>query len=185
MPNYGNSSFNPYCPPFLLGQVCISWSQVALSTQALWSSITVNPHWPSHKMANLWISRAISAPLTIRLDSTGPSREGAIQPAIAVLAQYCDRWKNLDLRIEEKMVSRLNSIRHRLPWLETLRIQNPRESQLWCQSQELNIFELAPRLHNLSLACGISYTGVKIPTSTKHRHHTPGSIGRRNFHQSN
>ena len=163
MPNYGNSSFNPHFPPFLLGRVCIGWRQVASSTQVLWSSITVNPYWPSHKMAKLWIERAISAPLTIHLDSTGPSREGPIQPAIAVLAQYCDRWKDLDIRIEETMVSRLNSIRHRLPWLETLRIQNPRESRLWCQSQELNIFELAPRLHNVSLARGISHTSVKIP----------------------
>ena len=82
---------------------------------------------------------------------------------MAVLAQYCDRWKDLDLRIEETMVSRLNSIRHRLPWLETLRIQNPKESQSWCRSRELNIFELAPRLRNLSLGYGISHTSVKIP----------------------
>lgn len=163
MPSYGSPSFNPQCSPFLFGQVCIGWRQVALLTQTLWSSITVNPYWPSHKMAALWVSRAMSAPLEIRLNSTGLPRAGAIQPAISVLALYCDRWKDLDLRIEEKMVLRLNLIRHRLPWLETLRIQNPKASQPWCRSQELNIFELAPRLRNLSLGIGISHTSVKIP----------------------
>jgi len=107
------------------------------------------------------MSRAMTAPLTIRLDYTGISRAGRIQPTIAVLTQYCDRWQKLDLCIPESMVSRLDSIRDRLPWLKTLRIQNPTESRSW--SHELSIFEFAPQLCHLSLGCGISHTRLKIP----------------------
>jgi hypothetical protein len=162
MPNHGMSSFDPEHSPLLVGQVCIGWRQVALSTQALWSSITVTRDRPSNKMANLWISRALSVPLTIRLDCTGSSKVGSIRLAILVLVQYCDRWKTLELCIPESAIPRLRSIRHRLPSLESLSIQNPKESQFW--SHEFSIFEFAPRLSKLSLGPGIFHDArFKIP----------------------
>ncbi|KIM77200.1 hypothetical protein PILCRDRAFT_825552 [Piloderma croceum F 1598] len=145
MSNYGMSSFDPEHSPLLVGQVCIGWRRVALSTQALWSSITVTRDRPSNKMANLWISRALSAPLTIRLDYTGSSKVGPIRPAISALVQYCDRWKILELCIPESAISRLRSIRHRLPSLESLSIQNPKASR------------------KLSLGPGIFHARFKIP----------------------
>ena len=162
MPNHGMSSFDPEHSPLLVGQVCIGWRQVALSTQALWSSITVTRDRPSNKMANLWISRALSVPLTIRLDCTGSSKVGSIRLAISVLVQYCDRWKTLELCIPESAIPRLRSIRHRLPSLESLSIQNPQESRFW--SHEFSIFEFAPRLSKLSLGPGIFHDArFKIP----------------------
>ena len=139
----------------------MGWRQVTLSAQALWSSITVTRDRPSNKMTNLWISRALSAPLTIRLDCTGSSRVGHIQLAISVLVQYCDRWKILELCIPESTVPRLKSIRYRLPSLESLSIENPKTPRLW--SHELNIFEFAPRLRNLSIGHGIFHARLKIP----------------------
>jgi len=166
MSNYGMSSFDPKRSPLLVGQVCMGWRQVALSTEALWSSITVTRDRPSDKMTNLWISRALSAPLTIHLDCTGSSKVGPIQPAISVLVQYCDRWKILELRIPESTIPRLRSIRHRLPSLESLSMQNPKESRFWSHEfniHEFNIFELAPRLSKLSLGPGIFHARLKIP----------------------
>jgi F-box-like len=161
MPNYGMSSFDPERSPLLVGRVCVGWRQVALSTEALWSSITVTRDRPSEKMANLWISRALSVPLTIHLDCTGSSKFGPMQSAISVLVQYCDRWKILKLRIPESTIPRLQSIRHRLPSLESLSIQNPKESRFW--SHEFSIFEFAPRLSKLSLGPGIFHARLKIP----------------------
>ena len=163
MSSPGMSSFDLKHSPLLVGQVCVGWRKVALSTQALWSSITVTHNQPSAKAVNLWISRAMSVPSTIHLDSTVFSRTRHIRPALAALVQYCDRWKDLSLCIEERMVSRLYSIKHRLPWLESLQIQNAKESQSWRLSQELDIFELAPRLRNLSLGHGICHAKLKIP----------------------
>ena len=166
MPNDGMSSFNPERSPLLVGRVCTGWRQVALSTEALWSSITVTRDRPSEKMANLWISRALSVPLTIHLDCTGSSKFGPMQPAISVLVQYCDRWKILELRIPESTIPRLQSIRHRLPSLESLSIQNPKELRFWsCEFNihEFSIFEFAPRLNKLFLGPGIFHVKLKIP----------------------
>src|ERR1700691_2384447 len=91
--NYDISSFDPMQSPSLVGRVCRGWRQVGLSTQKLWSCITVTDYRSSSKMVKLWMSRAISAPLTICLDSTyhySSSNVGEIESVIAVLVQYCD-----------------------------------------------------------------------------------------------
>jgi hypothetical protein len=138
--NYKLSSFSPYCSPSLFGQVCTGWRQVALSTQKLWSSITVTYYQPSSAKAKLWISRASSAPLTICLTSVHPQfgGMGKIQPVITVLAQHCDRWRHLNLRLHDSMLPCLSSIKHCLPWLESIRIERP------TQPRELDVFEVAP-----------------------------------------
>jgi hypothetical protein len=153
--SYDLSSFNPYRPPSLFGQVCRGWRQVALSTQKLWSSITVTYYRPSSAKAKLWISRASSAPLTIRLDSVHPQtgRMVKIQPVIAVLVQHCDRWRHLDLRLDDSMLPCLSSIKHCLPWLESIRIERPK----WLR--ELDVFEVAPRLRSF-----ISGPNVRLTT---------------------
>ena len=139
------SSFSPERSPLLVGQVCRGWRQVALSTQKLWSSITVTSYRPSSAKAKLWISRAGSTPLTIRLASGAPEfcNVEKMHPAIVVLVQHCDRWRHLDLRIHDLGVPCLSSIKHRLPWLESLQILN-------C-THNLDIFEVAPRLRSLIL----------------------------------
>ena len=147
------SSFDLTQSPLLVGQVCKGWRQVALSTQTLWSSITVTDyHRNSSEMAKLWMSRATSAPLTIRLDST-LRHSSTIEPAIAVLVQYCDRWQHLDINFHRRMhVSCLSSIRHHLPLLESLRIQGSADFS--------GIFQVAPRLQTLCVDAPVS---LKVP----------------------
>jgi hypothetical protein len=163
MPNYGMSTFDREHSPLLVGQVCMGWRQVALSTEALWSSITVTRDRFPNKMANLWISRALNAPLTIHLGYAGFPTIGPIKAAISVLVQYCDRWKALELRIPQSMMPRLQSIRNRLPSLESLSIQNVKDSRSW--SHEFSIFEFAPRLRRLSLGCGIFHARLTMAST--------------------
>ena len=89
--DYNISCFSSRWPPSLIGQVCRGWRHVVLSTQKLWSSIVVTSYRPSSAKAKLWISRAITAPLTIRLYPVNPGTGvvGRIQPVITVLAQHC------------------------------------------------------------------------------------------------
>jgi hypothetical protein len=158
--NYKLSSFSPYCSPSLFGQVCTGWRQVALSTQKLWSSITVTYYQPSSAKAKLWISRASSAPLTICLTSVHPQfgGMGKIQPVITVLAQHCDRWRHLNLRLHDSMLPCLSSIKHCLPWLESIRIERP------TQPRELDVFEVAPSLHTFISGPDVYLTtGLKVP----------------------
>jgi hypothetical protein len=109
--------------PSLFGQVCIGWRNAALSTQNLWSSITVGTKGHRAELSTkLWLSRAISTSLSIRLDA-GYYRVASAKrlwPAIAQLVQYCDRWKHFEVRLPESMLRRLHPVRCRLPWLESL-----------------------------------------------------------------
>jgi len=157
--NYDLSSFSPNRSPSLFGQVCRGWRQVALSTQKLWSSITVTYYRPSSAKAKLWISRASSAPLTICLNSVHPQtgRVGKIQPVIAVLAQHCDRWRHLELCLDDSMLPCFSSIKHRLPWLESIRIERP------TGLHELDVFEVAPRLRSFFSGPYVYLTRLKFP----------------------
>ncbi|KIM77201.1 hypothetical protein PILCRDRAFT_12204 [Piloderma croceum F 1598] len=157
--NYNMSSFSPNCSPSLFGQVCRGWRQVALSTQKLWSSVTVTHYRPSSTKAKLWISRASSVPLTICLASVHPEsgRVGKIQPVIAVLVQHCDRWRHLDLYLDDSMLPCLSSIKHHLPWLESIRIERP------TRPRELDVFEVAPRLRSFCSGPHVYFTGLKLP----------------------
>ncbi|KIM80375.1 hypothetical protein PILCRDRAFT_89650 [Piloderma croceum F 1598] len=157
--NYDISSFDPMQSPLLVGRVCRGWRQVALSTQKLWSSITVTDYRSSSKMVKLWMSRAISAPLTIHLNSAHhySSNVGEIESVIAVLVQYCDRWQHLDMNFYRTRASCLSSIRHNLPLLESLRIRS--------STAFVNIFEVAPHLHTLSLDSWSSRIRLKVPWS--------------------
>ena len=155
----GIFSFSPKRAPSLIGQICRGWRHIVLSTQKLWSSVVVTSYRPSSAKAKLWISRAITAPLTIRLYPIHPRTGtiGRIQPVITVLARHCARWRHLGLRIPGTMVPCLSSIKNSLPWLESLQIWAPEELH------KLDVFEVAPRLRSLGLGPGVSPTGLKVP----------------------
>ena len=163
MPEHETSSFESWRVPLLIGQVCVGWRKAALSTQKLWSSITVaHTKGLNESLTKVWLSRAISSPLAIRLDyeSYGLSIAKRMRPVIAVLVQYCDRWKRLDIRLHPSMMSYLDPVRHRLPWLESLRICD-QDSSEW--PQKLDLFEHAPRLRSIRLPSGLSHPMLKVP----------------------
>ena len=161
---YETSSLDSRRAPLLLMQVCKGWRETALSTQNLWSSITLTASGCSNaSLAKLWLSRAMSLPLTVRLDSEGRphSKVKRLHRAIAVLVQFCDRWKDLDIALPFTTMSCLDSIRHRLPLLESLRICYQHSSERW--HRELNLFDYAPRLRGLCIKGRIPYHMLKIP----------------------
>jgi hypothetical protein len=149
--------------PLLIGQVCAGWRKAALSTQKLWSSIAVaHSRGLNESLAKVWLSRAISSPLAIRLDyeSYELSTAKHMRPVIAVLVQYCDRWKHLNICLPPSMMSYLVPIRHRLPRLESLRICE-QDSSEW--RRELDLFEYAPQLRILHLPSDLSHSMLKVP----------------------
>jgi hypothetical protein len=165
MPEWGMRSFEPDQAPLLFARVCAGWRSVVLSTQKLWSSINItlgdclNP-----RLVDVWLSRAISAPLSIRLDAQYNILSSArrMWSTIALLIQYCDRWSHIELGLPSSMIRRLSSVRHRLLWLESLRIENQNQKS-W--PKELDIFEYAPRLRALQLESGVPRDAFKVPWS--------------------
>lgn len=164
IPTYLRSSGRSLDAPLLLGQVCVGWRKAALSTQKLWSSISVSPrrHF-NESLAKVWLSRTISSPLSITLDGEYHDLPVVkrMWPGISRLIQYCDRWKYLEIRLPPPIIQRLHSIKYRLPWLESLRIRTQISSYPW--SEKLDIFEYAPRLHILYLDHGVPHSVFKIP----------------------
>jgi hypothetical protein len=105
----------------------------------------------------------MSLPLTVRLDSEGRphSKVKHLRRAIAVLVQFCHRWKDLDITLPFTTMICLDSIRYRLPLLESLRICHQHSLERW--RQELNLFDYAPRLRGLYIEGRIPYRMLKIP----------------------
>ena len=164
MPKWENAAFSSQRVPLIVGQVCAGWRHAALSTQTLWSSITVAPvGCPSTSLVRAWISRAISSPLKIRFDADYHPKSAArrMWPTIAELVQYCDRWKDIEIALPASMVYRFYPVTHRLPWLESLRFDRRSTREPW--PRELNIFEYAPRLRRLYISLGISHKTLKLP----------------------
>jgi hypothetical protein len=164
MPEWGTPSFSTRQAPLVLGQVCVGWRRAAASVQNLWSSITVSfTQCPNEALAMAWLSRATSAPLSILLDAEyyqHPSTK-KMWPAISQLVQYCDRWKHIEISLPSPMLLRLYPVRHRLPWLESLRIS--RQDLRHHFPLALDIFDFAPRLQILRIDSHISLERLKVP----------------------
>ncbi|KAJ6463972.1 hypothetical protein C8R45DRAFT_505370 [Mycena sanguinolenta] len=75
--------------PMLLLNVCHIWSDIALSTPALWASIHINPHRSGDKVLQSWLPRARYCSLSISVD--GLSSDAAL------FHQYAPQLKHLTL----------------------------------------------------------------------------------------
>ena len=160
MPRWG-SSFAPRVVPLLVAQICASWRKVALSAQNLWSSITVYcGNLPNSLLVQVWMSRAMSSPLNICLNAQSHcySVTKSMWATVVKLVKYCNRWKHVELALPDPMIFCLSSIRHHLPWLESLHF-NTQGTSGWPLAHRLSFFQYAPRLRRLSLPRGMPLPG--------------------------
>ena len=97
---YETSGLNSQWAPLLLTQVCKGWCEAALSTQNLWSFVTLTSmRCQNASLAKIWPSQTMSSPLTVCLDSEDHphSKMKHLCCVIAVLVQFFDCWKDLDI----------------------------------------------------------------------------------------
>ncbi|KAJ7280592.1 hypothetical protein C8J57DRAFT_104715 [Mycena rebaudengoi] len=83
--------------PHILGQICRTWREIALSTPRLWRAINLSLPTKSPTMAldlvRTWLSRSKNCPLSISLQcSTGQLDVDAIQAIIP----HSERWEHID-----------------------------------------------------------------------------------------
>lgn len=85
--------------PLILGSVCASWRQVALSTPILWATIVLeSPHPHQIPLIRRWLGRAGRNPLTVIMSARGESNlrtSEELDEVISVLVQYSYRWKKI------------------------------------------------------------------------------------------
>ncbi|KAJ7850086.1 hypothetical protein B0H13DRAFT_57110 [Mycena leptocephala] len=96
----------PLCPPLtgilsptLLTQICREWREIALVTPALWRAIALLlPSIPLERqarIAEIWLSRSGSCPLSIHIIDNGYE----IGQAVLAAAAHRARWEHLKLHL--------------------------------------------------------------------------------------
>ncbi|KAJ7187152.1 hypothetical protein C8R46DRAFT_1059013 [Mycena filopes] len=130
----------PEAHTVLLG-VCHAWTDIAVSTPTLWSSIDLD--FPGVEILQLWLERTRNHPLSISL-----RHYGACPAVIAVLSRYAPQLKHLKIYecVNLSSLSGLGAL-HFLEtlWLTGVRTENgePIEISL---AQILSLLRLAPNL---------------------------------------
>ncbi|KAJ6530324.1 hypothetical protein B0H19DRAFT_482753 [Mycena capillaripes] len=142
--------------PMLLLNVCNAWTDIALSTPALWASIYLK-----HSCADIiqvWLQRAGDYPLSISLRKSLDYSTGFI------LFQHATQLKNLEIDEEELDVGPLTGVRS-FPCLETLTI-----GAVMDETDVPNSFSLAQIIRLLRLAPNlVQFTFHHVSTIADYR----------------
>ncbi|KAJ7187151.1 hypothetical protein C8R46DRAFT_285177 [Mycena filopes] len=123
----------------LLG-VCHAWTDIAVSTPTLWSSIDLD--FPGVEILQLWLERVCNRPLSIFL---GP--HGVCSTVVAVLSPYAQQLQHLEI-YEWSDLSPLNALGD-LNSLETLSIASSHPSKRDATldlAEILSLLRLTPNL---------------------------------------
>jgi len=161
--NYGNnesySRLDLNTVPLLLSSVCSKWRTIALSTPWLWASFTLTIQQKylesDAKLANTWLARAGTCPLTIRLASRG-SYQYTMKQLMKMFLLHCEQWTDLCLSVPLLALDSWAPAKNRLPRLQKLYLTHELK-------RTLDIFEFAPRLRWLRLAACVDPSMVKVP----------------------
>lgn len=163
VPSWRTHSLDSLQAPLLLTQICRQWRLTALSTQRLWSLITIAYSKSlNESLLESWLSRTRSSSLFLRLDAEdcGDVLAKRMWPAIAMMIRYCDRWKRVELALPPPIMYRFSSVRFRLAQLESLSIQDQHSRHTL--RPLFNCFDHAPLLHNLRFESALSYSALQL-----------------------
>ncbi|KAJ7457909.1 hypothetical protein B0H11DRAFT_2319466 [Mycena galericulata] len=148
--------------PMLLLNICNTWTDIALSTPALWAAVRVDFPRPKgfRKLLRTWLQRARNRPLSLSLTNT--SYQG-VAPIIWRHGQQlkhlevCYEKEDDDIDIEEIDILECTNPGP-LPLLETLIIRRSSDLDMdeypaYCGSQILQILRMAPSLVECVFVC--------------------------------
>ena len=93
-------SFHTRADPTILGQVCSSWRNIALSTPALWTNIFIlEPKISQIFRTRLWLDRAGNNLLYIAIHGTGESDPASLDEILLNLAFRREFWRKVDIEL--------------------------------------------------------------------------------------
>lgn len=181
--------------PWAFGQVCGFWRKIVLSFPRIWSVLDIDTHWteklqsrstelPLREIEILpeLLERSKELPLTIHNFAGGKSG-GPGAPFLEILLKHCCRWKKITLRVDSLTLQMLNSVKGKVPILETLLLYvsnlvidrslirsglNPQSRPREIEWRDLPVdfildgFEIAPQLTSLTIDINSS---ISIPLS--------------------
>jgi hypothetical protein len=133
----------------LPSHVCNHWRGVASSTPILWTNIILRVTDETFEsraaLVTTWFSRSGGSPLSFTLEGCQN-----IQPILAFLLQYCNRWQYIILRVPFETLRCFDSAKGHLQLLATVRIDSVRGNTSYSIG---DVFESAPKLRKISLNC--------------------------------
>ncbi|KAJ7677896.1 hypothetical protein DFH06DRAFT_1465737 [Mycena polygramma] len=147
--------------PFLeLCKVCSVWQSIIMETPSLWAAIEINLNeWllPSVErrakpLLAVGIERTAACPLRVKVTATAFPYFG--DSGMVLLGECSRRWQSAHLRLNSAAFRAISFTRGSFPLLEALYI----DSQ---SLPEVNIFEVAPRLREVSLR---AYGAIQPPS---------------------
>lgn len=164
--NYGGACYPLTYPP---AQVCRLWRGVALATATLWTSLDLRLENAGEarqlQATRRWLSRSGALPLNIRLEPPFYAIPiFKVLPCMKMLTDYANRWRKVDISVPpEPAAMVLRNAHNRLPLLESLEISRSRFEDEPMQTDSIDFFSVAPRLHTLTLGWRLTVTMINMP----------------------
>jgi hypothetical protein len=149
-----------------LGQICRRWKEIVESSPQLWSfisfgSLPLYTRGPSGvSLVTTWLGRSGACPLSIQLEHQMWD-EQINTSVLDLLLPYCERWEHVTFAASPDMAKQLAGVKHRLPHLQSLSIDQVNQDSSW--PQPLEAFQFAPRLRYLTVGYRLTADAIKLP----------------------
>ncbi|KAL0065623.1 hypothetical protein AAF712_007401 [Marasmius tenuissimus] len=161
--DYSPGSLNTRKAPWVLGQVCRTWREVAISTADLWTRVNVPWRKLEGQLSNqrlasleynlmLQLERSRTQPLTIVYD-TGMGPRSTVVGALPLLLKFHLQWEDVLLKGSVQVFRHLHPYRGRFPKLKTLRLDMKGDEE----SDVTSAFDDLPSLERLTLVDYVEY----------------------------
>jgi hypothetical protein len=142
--------------PAVFTLVCRTWREIALTTPALWSAISVSKaEMMSADCLHTWLARSRSHPLSIRIDE-GFDESKSFTQFLEAIAAHSARWKHLDATIPPSDLAFFTGAMESLCTL-ALQLRSGRTAPT-----DLVAFAEVPRLRTATL-CYSAASAVRLP----------------------
>ncbi|KAJ7727227.1 hypothetical protein B0H16DRAFT_1779657 [Mycena metata] len=125
--------------PLLLLQICNAWTDISISTPALWTAIRLQS--PAVEHLQIWLGRARNQLLSVSLNNSLTSETATL------LGEQAERLENLEI-CDPNLGSGLLMSAECFPHLQTLTIEAISNGRAYKRSEVLRIFRLAPNLRS-------------------------------------
>ncbi|KAJ7046845.1 hypothetical protein C8F04DRAFT_1061935 [Mycena alexandri] len=152
---------DPSAAPMLLLNICNAWTNIALSTPALWAAISIER--PCHELLRIWPQRARSYPLSVGI-------EGELESEIAVIGGFSKKLKHLAIDFDENPPLSSFTTLGPFPSLETLDIGSLAQREIYEVSitEMIDLLRLASNLveftlHNVATRVDYNEKAVILP----------------------